>query len=224
MTRACRRILAVFLTAAGTVAFVWHGPAFALSAEEIARKLQKKYAGTSDFAADFVQDTTVRAVDQRVTYSGRVYFKKPGKMRWDYNRPKGQTIVADGKFLWFYQPAEKQVIKSPFDSGFRSSLPVSFLTGVGNLQRDFVLELVPSEPGAGSIRLKAAPRGQDAGFGELELILHPKTLDIVEARVTDLTGNLTRIRLSNIRRQIGINDSLFSFRVPKGVEVVNAEW
>ena len=97
----------------GLAVLTWTHSSSSVSKEEVLRKLQRMYQETVDFSADFVQVTLLKATNRQVQYSGRVHFKKPGKMRWDYNVPKGQTIVVDGKFLWFYQPEEKQVIKSP---------------------------------------------------------------------------------------------------------------
>ena len=48
-----------------------------------------------------------------------------------------QTVVADGTTLWLYQPKEQQVMKAPFDAAFRSTTPISFLTGVGRITDDF---------------------------------------------------------------------------------------
>ena len=203
---------------------IWPGSSHAASKEEIVRRLQKKYEETVDLTADFVQETEVKALGKKVGYTGRVYFKKPSRMRWDYSAPKGQTIVADGKFLWFYQPEEKQVIKTPLDSGFRPSLPVSFLVGLGNLEKDFLIQLLPEDEKVQGDQLKAVPRLGDSGLGELELVVDRKSSEIVEARIKDLAGNLTRIRLSHHQRQVGIKETLFRFKVPTGVDVVDASW
>ena len=82
----------------------------------------------------------------------------PGRMLWSYDEPKGQFVLADGKHLYFYQPDQNQVIKSPLKNAFRGDIPFSFLLGLGNLKKDFNATLkAPTE-----IR-SLAPRTQGRG-------------------------------------------------------------
>jgi len=87
---------------------------------------------------------------------GRMYFRKPGRMRWEYEGPEPQTIVADGTYLWIYQPEDRQVLRAPLEQAFQSQTPVSFLLGVARLGEDFEPELL-----------------DDADDGSLRLALHP---------------------------------------------------
>ena len=56
-------------------------------------------------------------------------------MLWRYEEPKGQFVITDGKHLYFYQPEQNQVIKSPLKNAFRGDIPLSFLLGLGNLKK-----------------------------------------------------------------------------------------
>ncbi|HEX2931385.1 MAG TPA: outer membrane lipoprotein carrier protein LolA, partial [Candidatus Binatia bacterium] len=107
------------------------------SADAIVDRLQKSYDGTQDFVADFRQETEVKTLNRTLKSSGKVSFKRPGKMLWQYDEPKGQFVLADGKFLYFYQPEQNQVIKSPLKNAFRGDIPLSFLLGLGNLKKEF---------------------------------------------------------------------------------------
>ncbi|MFQ5904869.1 MAG: outer membrane lipoprotein carrier protein LolA, partial [Candidatus Binatia bacterium] len=99
--------------------------------------LQKSYDSAVDFVAEFRQETKVKTLNRNLKARGRLYFKRPGKMLWRYDEPKGQLVLADGENLYFYQPEQRQVIKSPLRNAFRSDIPLSFLLGMGNLKRDF---------------------------------------------------------------------------------------
>ena len=74
---------------------------------------------------------------QREEAFGTVVFVKPGRMRWEFQAPQRQSIVADGTTLWIYQPDERQVLKGSFNAAFVSTTPVSFLAGVGRIKDDF---------------------------------------------------------------------------------------
>src|SRR5206468_8336349 len=115
------------------------------SADAIVDSLQKNYEATVDFVADFRQETEVKTLNRNLKASGQVSFKRPGKMFWRYEEPKGQFVLADGKYLYFYQPEQNQIIKSPLKNAFRSDIPLSFLLGIGNLKKDFNAVLKATE-------------------------------------------------------------------------------
>ena len=106
-------------------------------ADSIVDSLQKNYDATADFVADFRQETEVKNLNRTLKASGKLSFKRPGRMFWLYDEPKGQFVLADGKNLYFYQPDQNQVIKSPLKNAFRGDIPLSFLLGLGNLKKDF---------------------------------------------------------------------------------------
>jgi outer membrane lipoprotein carrier protein len=188
--------------------------------DEVVHKLQKRYDATSDFTADFTQAVEVATLGQTLKSSGRVFFKRPGRMRWEFLEPEKQTIVADGQTLWVYQPEHHQVLKAPFRAAFQSATPVSFLLGVGQLSADFDPSLVESLDEK-TLRLKLVPK-QDRQIGTLVLDLNRDTFDIVAAEITDPLGNVTRLAFSNMQRGVGLEDARFTFEAPAGTDVVEA--
>jgi hypothetical protein len=50
-------------------------------------------------------------------------------MFWNYETPKGSLSWPMAKHLYFYQPEQNQVIKSPLKNAFRGDIPLSFLSG-----------------------------------------------------------------------------------------------
>jgi len=195
---------------------------FALSADaasvaDIVKKLQARYDSTAGFRADFTQQVESATLGQKIESHGTVVFKKPGRMRWEFVEPK-QTLVSDGKFFWLYQPAEHQVVKTPFQRAFTSSTPASFLLGVGQLDKDFTVSLTGETPDAYQLHL--VPKQDPEAIGTLDLTVNAKTFDIQQAVVTDPLGNITRLQLSNINRSAPLNDELFHFSPPSGVDVI----
>jgi outer membrane lipoprotein carrier protein len=190
-------------------------------ATEIAQRLQARYDTTKNFRADFRQETKVAALGQGEEAFGTVVFMKPGRMHWEFQMPQRQSMIADGTTLWIYQPADKQVLKAAFGAAFISSMPVSFLAGVGRIKDDFNVEADPRGCNAQRFYLKLIPKqGQD--LGGLTLAVTRPAYDIVEAAVTDPVGNVTTLSFSNIQRNAPIADDEFRFVVPPGVDIVNA--
>jgi outer membrane lipoprotein carrier protein len=187
-------------------------------ADAIVDALQKNYDATSDFTADFRQETEVKTLNRSLKAWGKVSFKRPGKMLWRYDEPKGQFVLADGQFLYFYQPEQNQIIKSPLKNAFRTDIPLSFLLGIGNLKKDFNAELKSADDTQYVLRL--ASKADSGGFGEILLGVNKNSADILWASVRDASGNLTTIRFSGMRKAVGLKDSLFTLKIPDGADVV----
>ncbi|MGH7845737.1 MAG: LolA family protein [Candidatus Binatia bacterium] len=196
-------------------------PAFAgetKDADAVADALQKKVNSTAEFVADFRQETEIKTLGKTIKASGKVYFKRPGRMLWRYDEPKGQYVAADGNHLYMYQPEQAQVIKTPLRSAFRSDVPLSFLLGIGNLKRDFQYTLKGSEKGVYLLQL--TPKSEIGQVGELILGVDMKEFELQWVRIQDAVGNVTRVRFSSPQRGVEVKDSLFRPNIPQGVEVV----
>lgn len=196
----------------------WAEAAETNSAEPVVDALQKSYDATVDFVADFRQETEVKSLGRSLKASGKVSFKRPGKMFWNYETPKGQFVVADGKHLYFYQPEQNQVIKSPLKNAFRGDIPLSFLLGLGNLKKDFNATLKGSDEAQNIVRLE--PKGEAGGYNEILLGVSKSSSDILWVSVRDAASNLTTLRFSGMRKGVGIKDSLFQVQIPNGADVV----
>jgi outer membrane lipoprotein carrier protein len=186
--------------------------------EAIVDRLQQRINATPDFVADFQQENQVKALNRTLKARGKVYFKRPGRMLWRYEEPKGQFVLADGKHLYLYNPGEAQVLKTPLRNAFRSDIPLSFLLGVGNLKRDFEAALKGAEKGQYTVQL--TPKGDLGAVGELVLGVDADSYDIAWVRIVDGVGNVNRVRFSNLQRGVGLQDSLFRPQLPPGAEVV----
>jgi outer membrane lipoprotein carrier protein len=197
---------------------LWSLAAESNSAEAIVDRLQKSYDATADFTADFRQENEVKTLNRTLKASGKVSFKRPGKMHWRYDEPKGQFVLADGKHLYFYQPEQNQVIKSPLKNAFRGDIPLSFLLGLGNLKKEFNAALKSTEENSYVLRLE--PKGEGGGFSEILLAVSKSSSDILWVSIRDAAANLTTIRFSGMRKGVGLNDSLFQVQIPKGADVV----
>ena len=180
-------------------------------------RLQQRYESTRTLSMDFRQTVESTTLATPLTTHGTVAFEKPNRMRWNYAAPDEQVIVGDGDTLWIYQPADKQVIKAPLGEAFRATTPVTFLAGLGKLERDFETSLDRDEPDRWLVRL--VPR-QDAGIGTLRLTVLKKDAAIAEAQIVDPLGTTTRIAFSNERRNVPLDAALFRFTPPPGVDVI----
>src|SRR3977135_817679 len=112
------------------------------TAAELAQALQRKIDAVQDFSADFVHTYQGGVLKKQLTERGTVLIKKPGKMRWDYTAPEKKQFVSDGAKIYFYIPADKQVIVSSVPPNAAAATPALFLAGKGRLTSEFAPSLV----------------------------------------------------------------------------------
>ncbi len=183
----------------------------------IVDRLQRLYNSIDDMEAEFVQRAKIPNRAEEVEAKGRVFFKKPAKMRWDYQAPDRQEIVSDGKTLWVYQPRLKQVMVSEL-SKMGGQVTSNFLTGMGRLSEDFTITISDSDKEYYILNLN--PKTKQPDFDKLLLKVRKKDMMVVETRFSDIIGGETIVEFSKIRTNKGISSDIFHFRMPEGVKVV----
>jgi outer membrane lipoprotein carrier protein len=192
------------------------------SAEEFASRLQKKYDTVRDFTADFTQTYEGGVLRKKTSERGTVQVKKPGRMRWSYTAPEPKLFVADGEKMYSYVPADRQVVVSRVPRGDEAATPVLFLVGKGNLTRDFSVSFtdVPSAP-PNSIALRLLPRQPERDYEWLTLVVDRDTLSLRMLIAGDNQGGTSTFAFANLKENVGLPDSTFSFTIPRGADVIN---
>ena len=193
----------------------------ALSAEEVADKVQATYRSFSDLQAGFVQRATNRLSGLSQEAAGRLFLKWPGKMRWEYEAPESRLFLIDGKTLWSYSPAERQAVAQDV-SGALSTSPIGILFGLSSLRRDFRVRTILHAGARDSQEylLDLAPRGQDLSFKRVILAVDRESFLIQRLTVFDLYGNTTIVDLNDLKVNPGLKDGLFQFSPPPGTDVI----
>jgi outer membrane lipoprotein carrier protein len=189
--------------------------------DSIARDLQKKYDRVADFSADFVHTYRGGVLRQQATERGRLLVKKPGKMRWEYTAPEKKLFVSDGRKIYSYIPQDRQVIVSTMPQDDQAPTPALFLTGKGDIVRDFhvAADTVTDAP-AGSLALKLTPKRREPEYESLTLVVEPKTLMLQMLITNDAQGGRSAFTFSNLKENIGVADTQFVFQIPRNVEII----
>lgn len=187
--------------------------------DALARALQARYAGIRDFSADFVQTYRGGVLKTQTREQGTVSVKKPGKMRWIYSKPERKELVSDGKKIYWYVPADKQVLVNDVPPQDQATTPALFLSGKGDIARDFTPGTVPATT-PGTVALKLVPRRAEPEYEHLIVALDPATLQIRSLATRDRQGGESTLIFSNMKENRGLSDKDFVFRIPRGVNVV----
>ena len=188
----------------------------------VVAEVQKRYDAAADFRARFTQTLTSQALGRKTSSAGEVMFKKPGRMRWDYEKPDKSSYVTDGGVLWLYEPDDKQAFKQKLET---SQLPaaLSFLTGKGKLTTEFEVSFAEKTPyGApGDYVLALLPRSAQPQVKTILFVVDPRTFDVRESVITDAQGNINDLTFADIRVNTKVPDALFKWTPPAGVRVID---
>jgi len=192
-----------------------------LSSDDIIKKVETRYTVPS-FSANFFQVSTIKAMKITDTACGRAFFKRPDKMRWEYEKPDRQTIITDGNTLWVYRAEDNQVMIGKAPSFFGDGKGFSFLSDMKLIQNKFNI-IFEKKTGDDYYVLKLLPREKTLDVTVIYLSVSTKTFEVVKIVTYNSYGDETRIELSDIQFKQKCDDSMFSFKIPQGVEVLNLD-
>jgi len=178
-------------------------------------RLMEFFDKTSSMRAQFQQVVTDNRGEKVQEVSGTMQLMRPGKFRWDYQKPYQQEIVGDGTRIWLFDPELNQVTVRNMSQAIGSS-PAALLAGSKEIERNFVLEDLGVEDKLEWVL--ARPKDKDSGFDEVRLGFSKAGLERMNLK--DSYGNLTSIQFSKLERNPNLNQKTFMFKPPQGADVV----
>jgi outer membrane lipoprotein carrier protein len=183
------------------------------------KSLEQRYNRASTLQARFEQAHLVAGRPRRIE-SGTLILRKPGRMRWDYDRPAGKLFVCDGKWVWLYSPGAQQVERARLKEADDFRAPLAFLIGRLDLRRTFStfeLETLDSQT-----RLSAWPKSGRAPFTRVDFFLSPDHR-IDRLLIQQIDGTAIEFRFFDERLNVPVQESAFQFQPPPHVPVIDAE-
>lgn len=156
----------------------------------------------------------------RRTESGLMLLRKPLRMRWDYTQPKGKLFVCDGKQLWLYTPTENRVQQMPLKESDDMRLPLAFLLGKLNFEKEF--QNIQWHPeGVDDVRITAAPKSQNLPYSSVEFVI-ARDSHIKTVTVTYFDKSVLSYSFEHEKVNPPVDAKTFQFEMPKGAELVQS--
>ncbi len=200
-------------------------------AQAVVRSFEAHYAAARTLEAVFLERYSEGGETQRAE-SGRVYFSRPGRMRWDYESPEEKLFLTDGKFAWYYVPADHTASRAKMKESDDWRTPIAVLAGQVKLSKFCSsVTLVPpaarTAPGehlttAGDYLLRCLPRGGEAKTDITEVLLELDASYRLVRVVMEQPGAVsTEFRFGDWRENIELPEATFHFAPPAGVAIVD---
>jgi outer membrane lipoprotein carrier protein len=195
---------------------------------EVVKQLQARYEKMKDMQADFSQKTRIEGFERPVTSAGKVYIKKPGRLRWDYLDPAIEQIYVNQDDVNVYVPEHKQVLVGKLTQMAASKAPLELLQGAAKLDESFEIEPTPGKDrgvgGTPLITLIPKTKEQESTQNLQKIIVEvfPKTYFIRTVSLHEISGNVAVFEFSNLKPNLGLGNEVFDFKTPSDAEVVRA--
>lgn len=177
--------------------------------------LDRYLDGLSSWQAEFAQTVVDSRGKQRVAETGRFIVRRPGQFRWETGTGPAQTMVADGRNLWFYDRDLEQVTVKPARSALTVTPAMLFVGGI-NLRDHFEITNLPKSMGLEWVAVK--PRGADAEFRSARLGFVGNDLRRME--IEDKLGQKTALVFSKTQRNATLAADTFVFQSPPGADLI----
>jgi len=148
---------------------------------------------------------------------GTLSIQRPDRFRWQYAEPYEQLVLGDGERLWSYDADLQQAVVRGYDDVLEAS-PAMLLSGARDVAELYEVAALRNEQGLEWVVL--APRARETDFKFLGLGFAGDELRRMD--LIDSLDQLTRIELSEVKRNPLLDSSVFSFDPPAGVDVIES--
>lgn len=169
---------------------------------------------TRTASGSFMQSVVGKSGRKPQQAVGSFALARPGKFRWQYEKPYQQLLVSDGEKLWSFDPDLNQVTVKKLGKALGSS-PAALLAG-GELESHFNLKDAGQAEGVEMV--DATPKAADGSFERVRLGFKGNLPRVMEIR--DNFGQVTTLIFSEFKPNPPLAKDEFKFAPPKGADVV----
>jgi outer membrane lipoprotein carrier protein len=218
----CAVLLSVCAMLVAMVSAAADGPA-------VLQRFESRYAEARTLQVKFLERYTESGRFVRAE-AGTAYFLRPGKMRWDYAAPEQNTFLVDGKYVWFYSPADRTATRMPAKQSEDLRTPLALLTTHMKLSRlcskiDLQKETAAVQTGDIVFRceLRASEENSAGGGSSIHGVLFEVSPDgeLKRIVVQEEAGMELEFSFTNWEWDPRLDKGLFEFVPPRGVAIVN---
>lgn len=210
-----RLFLGMCLAVAGSG---WTAGAWAAGLESLETFVKNVRTGRAGFTQTVTAPPREGQPQRAKVSSGSFVFQRPGKFRFDYEKPFVQNIVADGETLWLYDADLNQVTQRA-QSQALGSTPAAVIAAAPDLralQADFTLEAAPERDGLQWVQ--ATPKSKDGQLQSVAIGFRGEALAALE--ILDSFGQRSVLKFDKVEVNPSLPAGTFDFKAPAGADVI----
>lgn len=162
---------------------------------------------------EVVKDTKGKILNR---YQGKMSLERPGKFRWDATQPNRQLIVTNNKKIWIYD-ADLEQLTIRYLGKEAGEAPALLLSNTNDtLTKDFSVE---STNNSGVQWFLLKPKDKSSMFESIKIGFQHQ--QIQQMQLQDHLGHVTAIEFSHVVMNAQLSASLFNFKAPPHVDVID---
>lgn len=188
--------------------------------------IQRKYNDMGTFTASFVQELTNVSSGETEIRNGKLWYQQPHMVRWETLVPEKEILVLGPDVAWDYFEDEELAFKYRVSGLLDSKTILRFISGQANIKEDFYIktewegaEQVREKWGRGYAILQLTPKEPEPGMVQAYIGVEPGTGLLRQVMIVDFYGNGNEIRLSEVKTSIPLDQKLFTFTPPEGIQI-----
>lgn len=181
------------------------------------------YRRLPSLRARFEQRVEVPLLDRTSTGLGIWYQRGRDRFRMDFTDPPDDLFVADGTYLWLYQPSQQpdQVVRTELAAGTTAAGTADLLGRVlaeARTAYDAVYEGTETVSGVETHAIALTPRGPSE-YRTVRVWIAAGDRLVRRFRIEQENEMIRTVTLAALEPGVTLSDSLFRFEVPEGVDV-----
>jgi outer membrane lipoprotein carrier protein len=192
----------------------------AVDKAELLSRIAARYGDVKGLTARFHQVST-SALYGGAEQDGTLTLQRPKKMRWDFEGD-GKQFITDGQTMWIYSPADKQVIRYRDFGGSPSDPTNALLQSLDKLEEHFEVTVLGGDANGYELALVPRDEAAKAQVKQVTLSLDGELL-LRGVKVLDAYDGVTTLTFESVQLGADVPDARFTFEIPEGVDVVDAQ-
>lgn len=199
-------VMMLSLSAAGQVKLT------AAQQKPVVDKIAKATHAMSSMQCSFTQEKSMKMLSKKMLSSGVMYYKNANKLRWQYTKPYEYTFILNGDKVRIHSAKSSKKINVQGDKMFRqvSNIILNTMTG-GSLRSsaDFTVEIYKT---GNTYFARLYPKKKELKqiYKQMEIFFNPELTMVSSVKMEEKTGDVTVVRLSNVKTNVQINEKMFS--------------
>ncbi|OGT42475.1 MAG: outer membrane lipoprotein carrier protein LolA [Gammaproteobacteria bacterium RIFCSPHIGHO2_12_FULL_37_34] len=149
---------------------------------------------------------------------GKMAMKRPDQFRWEVIKPIPQLIISNQSRLWIYDPDLEQVTIRSLKQTIGEAPSMLLNYNNAALDKEYVVTVLQKK--SSTLHWFAlTPKNPDNVFVAVQLGFANNIIN--QMRLQDHLGNTTFIQFENIKANTSLPVTLFVFKVPAGIDVID---
>jgi outer membrane lipoprotein-sorting protein len=193
----------------------------AATLERVESEIETAYAGLAGLSMEFEQVNSWSDLPEAGEASrGVLWAAGGGRLRMQYSEPPGHLLVSDGARVWVYVPENKQAVVDSVGGGERTAL--------ADMIMNFLAAGRASLAGREDVRgrrcylIEVVEVSDPPGLESVKIWVDPETWLARRLELEDVNGNVTSFTFWHVKKLKRVDEKLFTFSAPPGVEVVRS--